>query len=312
MPETMRALVARRSAPEGVELAEVPAPEPTPSEALVEVRATSLNRGEVRRLASRAEGTVPGWDVAGVVARPAADGSGPAEGERVVGLVGEGAWAELAAVPTGRLAPLPETLAFEAAATLPVAGLTAVFALDAAAPLLGRGVLVTGASGGVGRFAVQLAHHGGARVTAVVGSSERGEGLAELGAEEVVTELAPDGEPLDAILDSVGGPALAAALRRVAPLGTVVTFGNSSGEPTTFDVASFYPPSGARLVALRVFDELERRGSGVRELRFLAEAVADGRLDPQVSMTTSWRDAGSAIRELLERRVRGKAVLTID
>ena len=163
----MRALVARPSAPYGLELGEVEAPAPRASEALVSVRAVSLNRGEARYLPRRREGTVHGWDVAGVVEREAADGSGPAAGERVVGLVSEGAWAELAAVPTARLAPLPGSVSFEQAATLPVAGLTAVRALAVGAPLLGRRVLVTGAAGGVGRFAVQLARRAGAHVTAV-------------------------------------------------------------------------------------------------------------------------------------------------
>jgi NADPH2:quinone reductase len=270
MTERMRALVARHAAPQGVELAEVAAPEPEPDQTLVAVRASSLNRGEVRRLPARPEGSVPGWDVAGVVAAPATDGSGPAEGEEVVGLVNEGAWAELAAVPTARLTQLPNGVGFEAAATLPVAGLTAVRALDAAGPLLGRRVLVAGAAGGVGRFAVQLARSGGAHVTGVAGGAQRAEGLTELGADEVIEQLSPDGQPFDVILESVGGPTLAAALRRVAPGGAIVTFGSSSGEPTTFDVSAFYPRSGARLIGLRVFDELARHASGVRDLSCLA------------------------------------------
>jgi NADPH:quinone reductase len=309
---TMRALVARPSAPNGVELGEVEAPSPRPGDALVEVRAVSLNRGEARYLPRRQEGTVHGWDVAGVVRQAAADDSGPGEGARVVGLVDEGAWAELAAVPTLRLAELPSGTSFEDAATLPVAGLTALYGLAAGAPLLGRRVLVTGAAGGVGRFAVQLAHRGGAHVTAVARTPERAEGLRELGADEVVDELKPEGDAIDVILESVGGASLAAALGRVAPEGTVVAFGISSGEPTTFDVSSFYPHAGARLYALRVFDEIARRGSAVPDLRFLAEEVAAGRLDTQISLTSSWREAGAALDALVGRRVRGKAVLTID
>jgi NADPH2:quinone reductase len=255
---------------------------------------------------------VHGWDVAGVVERGAADGSGPGEGERVVGLVSEGAWAELAAVPTARLAALPREVGFEDAATLPVAGMTAVRALDVAGSLLGRRVLITGASGGVGRFAIQLARDGGAHVTGVSSSPERAEGLAEIGADEVIGELTPEGESFDAILESVGGQSLAAALARVAPWGTVVCFGNSSGQKTTFDVSPFYALPGARLYGLRVFDELDRTGSAVRDLSLLAELVADGRLDPQVSVIRSWREAGETLEDLIERRVRGKAVLTID
>jgi NADPH:quinone reductase len=98
----------------------------------------------------------------------------------------------------------------------------------------------------------------------------------------------------------------------VAPWGTIVSFGNSSGERTSFDVSPFYALPGARLYGMRVFDELERNGSGVRDLRVLAERVAQGRLDPQVGVTRSWREAGETLEDLVERRVRGKAVLTID
>ena len=308
----MRALLARRSAPHGLELGETDSPQPEANQALVAVRAVSLNRGEARYLPRREEGTVHGWDVAGVVERGAADGSGPSEGERVVGLVTEGAWAEQVAVPTARMAALPGEVSFEDAATLPVAGMTAVRALEVAGPLLGRRVLVTGASGGVGRFAIQLARDGGAHVTGVSSSPERAEGLAEIGANEVVGELSAEGEPFDVILESVGGASLAAAIARVAPWGTIVTFGNSSSEQTTFDVSPFYALPGARLYGLRVFDELDRHGSGVRDLRFLAERVAAGRLDTQIGVTRSWREAGETLEDLIERRVRGKAVLTID
>src|SRR5919198_3712019 len=111
----MRALVADRSAPAGVSLREAPDPEPGPGEAVVEVRAVSLNRGEVRRMPLREEGTIPGWDVAGVMIE------GPLAGTRVVGLADEGAWAERVAVPTNRMASLPDEVTFEAASTLPVA-----------------------------------------------------------------------------------------------------------------------------------------------------------------------------------------------
>ena len=308
----MRALLARPSAPHGLELGETDTPKPERHEALVAVRAVSLNRGEARYLPRREEGTVPGWDVAGVVERAAADGSGPAEGERVVGLLSEGAWAELAAVPTDRLAALPDEVSFEDAATLPVAGMTAVRALEVAGPLLGRRVLVTGASGGVGRFAVQLARDCGAHITGVSSSPERAEGLAEIGADEVIGELTGEGERFDAILESVGGSSLAAALARVAPWGRIVSFGNSSGEETTFNVSPFYALPGARLHGLRVFDEVDRHGSGVRDLRLLSERVAAGRLDTQIGVTRSWREAGDALEDLIERRVRGKAVLIID
>jgi NADPH:quinone reductase-like Zn-dependent oxidoreductase len=290
----MRALVADGS---GVSFAEAPDPRADASHALVEVKAVSLNRGEVRRLPARKPGTIPGWDVAGVLQ----------DGTRVVGLADEGGWAELAALPKDRLAVIPEDVSFEAASTLPVAGLTALRALEVGGPLLGRRVLVTGAAGGVGRYAIQLAHRAGAHVTGVVRNAERGEGLRELGADELITELEPEGENFDLLLESVGGASLAAALTRVAPEGTVVAFGASSPEPTTFDVSRFYGRGGSKLYGLRVFDELARHRSGVRDLELLLAA----RLDPQIDFVTSWDDHETAITALMERRVAGKAVLTV-
>src|SRR5207237_8287659 len=115
-------------------------------------RAVSLNRGEFRRLQWETDGWRPGYDVAGVVEAPAADGSGPRTGARVIGLLPNGAWAERVAVPARYVAPIPDALSFAAAATVPVAGLTPLAALAHGGSLLKRRVLITGAAGGVGRF----------------------------------------------------------------------------------------------------------------------------------------------------------------
>ena len=309
----MLALVANRSARGHIAIGEVEAPTAAPGEALVEVRAVSLNRGEVRRLADQEEGSIPGWDLAGVVAQAASDGSGPPAGARVVGLVRSGAWAQRVCAPTETLTELPEAVSFTAAAALPVAGLTAYRTLARGGLALGKRVLVTGASGGVGRLAVQLAGRAGAHVTAVVGSPQRGQGLTELGAEEIVVGFEPDGPPFDLVLESVGGASLAAGLARIAPGGTIVSFGNSSREPTTFEVSAFYgQASGARLEAFLIFTDLARHGGGAEDLRMLAELVAHDRLDPQIALETSWKGAADPIEALLDRRLAGKAVLLLD
>ena len=304
----MRALVVTPDPPH-LELAGADDPSPLPNEALVDVYAFSINRGESRRLPEQPPGFVPGWDVAGVVARSAEDGSGPGEGRRVVGLVGSGAWAERAAVPTGVLAELPDEVSFAAASTLPVAGLTA-YRMIGLTSVLGRTLLVTGASGGVGRFAVQLGARAGARVTAIARDAERARGLTELGASDVLTELSPEGERFDVILESVGGASLAAALQRVAPGGWVISFGDSSRDDVRFQASSFYRSAGARLYGFMIFREL-RNGAGSRDLRHLAELVAAGALDPQVSLEAGWEDAAGAIEALLARRLQGKAVLHV-
>lgn len=304
----MRALVSKQSAP-FAELAEVPDPEPRPDEALVEVHAISLNRGETRRLEQLEPGSVTGWDLAGTVRQSAKD-SGPPEGARVVGLKNTGAWAELAAVKLEHLAELPDGISFEQAATLPVAGLTALRALEIAGFVLGKRVLVTGASGGVGRFAIQLAKLGGAHVT---GIARRTEGLNELGADEVKAEIDLEGPLYDVVIDGVGGPVLGSAIQRVAPGGTLVSFASTVTEPVSYPSRELFARApGARLYGFYLFAELDHTRSGSADLRRLADLVAGKRLDPQIDLTLSWSDAAQAIEALLDRRVNGKAVLTVD
>src|SRR6266700_1123919 len=147
--DTMLALVNTPSAPIPVELHEVAEPEPAPDEAIVEVHAFSLNRGELALLAGRPEGWRPGQDIAGVVVKAAADGSGPKEGTRVVALVDGAGWAQRAAAHTARMATLPDNVSFASAATLPVSGLTALRTLRYGGSLLGHFVLITAASADV-------------------------------------------------------------------------------------------------------------------------------------------------------------------
>jgi NADPH:quinone reductase-like Zn-dependent oxidoreductase len=304
----MLALVTTPNAAVPVELREVPEPRPAPNEALVEVQAFSLNRGELRLLQIRPEGWRPGQDISGVVVQSASDGSGPRAGARVVALTDNAGWAQRAAVPAHRMAVLPDDVRFEDAAALPVAGLTALRALRHGAPLLGKRVLVTGAAGGVGHLATQLAARSGARVTAVVGSPERGRHLR--GADEIVEGIENAQGLFALILESAGGPSLAAAIAHIEANGVIVVFGNSSGEPTPISFRDFAEHANARVQSFSYFrSEAEERFAP--DLALLVSLVADGSLKPQL-VERSWRDIAQIGPQLRERRIPGKAVFHID
>lgn len=289
-------------------MSDVPEPEPAPHEVLVEVRAASVNFLDVAyRDAYLPPGGVPGVDAAGVVLTPAVDGSGPPAGSRVVTFAMGGAWAQRRAVPSADTAVLPGEVDLADAAALPGAGVTALQALRRLGPLLGRRVLVTGASGGVGRFAVQLAALAGAHVVAAVGGAARGAGLTGIGAREVVTDLTDVREPVAGVIENVGGPLLGQAFALLDEDGLVVSIGQASGRPTTvdFEAERRRGPGGRRIEAFVV-------GLGMGpDLTVLLDLVARGALDPQVSRRESWMRFADVARDLRDRRIVGKAVLEI-
>lgn len=304
----MRALVNTANPEKPVEIRDVPEPEPEPNEAIVEVRAMAVNRGELRLMAGRPEGWRPGQDIAGVIVRAAEDGAGPNEGDRVVALVDQAGWAERAPALTSRIAVLPENVSFEAAATLPVAGLTALRALRLGGPLLGKRVLVTGAAGGVGHFAVQLASRAGAQVTGIVSRAGRGAELAKLPGVNLMVGYDNLNSPFDLVLESVGGASLAAALRTVSDDGDIAIFGNSAGEETSLSFRDFR--GLARIHAFHVYATREPPTFG-EDLGLLASLIGSGDLHPQVGYAGPWSDPRPAFFALRDRELEGKAVLRI-
>jgi NADPH:quinone reductase len=317
MPEQIRAIIVDPAAPGRLAIRDVGLRDPDRDEVRVRVTAISLNRGETRRAVQMAEpGWRPGWDFAGVVERTAADGSGPAKGTRVVGILPSGAWAERVNCRTHAVAALPAKVTDAQAATLPVAGLTALHALRQGGLLLGRKVLIDGASGGVGHLACQLASAAGAIVWGQVRRPESQAVIADVctGGVVVSRDLAaarPNG-PFWLIVDSLGGPALAAALAMLQPNGTCVTLGVSDAPSLTFESRDFFGTGGARLYGLTLFHELMSVERGSVGLALLADLIGAGRLKPQIAVEAKWGEIGEVARRLIDRDFPGKAVLHID
>lgn len=305
----MKALVPAGRPDALVALADTGLPEPQPGEALVKVEAFSVNRGEIFQLEQPRPGTRPGKDIAGLVVQAAADGTGPAAGERVVGHPEAGGWAEYAAVPTAALAPLPDSVPAVPAAALPLAGLTALRLLRSAGSVAGRRILLTGASGGVGHYVTELAANSGADITVVTATAERGQRLAALGATSVVHDIDTSAGPFDLVLEATGGKNLALGVDRLAPAGTLIWFGQASRDPATlsfFDILG-----GPQTVTIRSFAYWDSPVPYGRDLAVLVRLVATGRLHPEIGRLAGWADAAATLTDLYERRIRGNAVLTI-
>lgn len=300
----MQRLIPTGEAARPVAFAEVPQPVPGPDEALVKVEAFAPNRGETFLLERSRPELMPGKDVAGLVVQAAADGSGPGIGTRVVGHPAQGGWAEYAAVPTHSLVVLPDSVDSVRAAALPLAGITALRLLRTAGSLVGRRVLLTGASGGVGHYVTELAVGAGAELTAVTATPERGERLAEMGA-KVVHQVAAAEGPFDVVLESTGGPDLALALTKVRPGGLLVWFGQASRTPVSLDF--FQLLGGPERVTIRHFHYAGAPYGS--DLSALVSLVEQGRLHPEITRVTDWAQTADTLVDLRERRIRGKAVL---
>jgi NADPH2:quinone reductase len=301
----MRALVADPLAASTMRVAQVDEPVPGADYVVVEVHHASLNHGDLNDAVSGrvAPGRVLGSDVAGVVVRGSDDGSGPGVGKRVVALA-EGAFAERVAIPSQSVAEIPDGLDLSAAAGLPVAGLAALRSLRASGSLLGRRVLITGAGGGVGTFAIQLAAAAGAFPIAATGTLGRAGYLRDLGAKQVVTDLDEIDAPIDVVIDSVGGPQLVRAWDLLAPGGCIQSVGWTSGTPAEFPpYATIGPPK-----SLNAYLTLGAAGG---DLAVLARLAATGRLDVPIGWRGSWDGFADAVAALRGRRVQGKAILEI-
>ena len=299
----MRALVPTNDE-RFVQMAEVDEPSVADGQVLIEVEAFSINRGELTLLESGRPNWRPGQDVAGVVLDSPPDG--PPTGARVVALADWEGWAERVAVPGERVAVLPDDLSTTQAAALPLAGVTALRLLRRAGSVLGERLLITGASGGVGHFLAQLATAAGASVTAVTRSTERGQRLEQLGA--TVVQRVEDAEgPFSVILESVAGEVFSAAMAKAARDALVLWFGHGSRQPITLTFSTRDYPG----VNIEIFSYHYTPVARDEDLATLVRLVSNGQLDIEIGRQESWEHTSGVLADLRDRKIRGKAVLTV-
>ena len=325
----MRAIVYNQYGPPDVlGLAEVAQPELKPREILVRVRAAALNpldwhfiRGEPApmRLSGKPKQRIPGADIAGVVESVGPGATRFRAGDEVFGVCRSGALAEYAAGPEGRFARKPAALSFEQAAGIPVAGCTALRALrDHGKLRAGQSVLVNGAAGGVGTFAVQLAKAFDAEVTGVC-STRNIELVRSLGAAQVIDYSVEDftrqSKRYDLILGVAGNATVADMRRALAPRGRLVIVGGGVGRDAQSAITI---PGILKLMITALASTLGQQrvvmllASHIRadELEVIADLATAGRLTTVVDRVYALGDAAEAVRHVEAGHARGKVVIT--
>lgn len=324
----MTAVVAPRYGSSDVlRVEEVPRPAPAAHEVLVRVRAAAVASGDVHLLTGRPylirlmgfgvrkpKDPVIGHDLAGEVVAVGSAVTSFRAGDLVYGATGFGAFAEYACVDEATLAPKPAGLGFEQAAALPDSGMTALQGLrDVGGLRAGQSVLINGASGGVGSFAVQIAKAMGARVTAVC-STRHVEFVRELGADRVIDYTRADfveaSERYDVLLDLAGNRRLSDYRKVLAPEGVFVS---SAGAPG----GDWFGPMLwiGKVVVTNLFVRQTLRPLLMKprraDLDYLSELVENGKLRPAIERSYSLREAPTAIAHVAEGHAQGKTVLIV-
>ncbi|MEU7134425.1 NADP-dependent oxidoreductase [Streptomyces sp. NPDC046261] len=296
--------------PEVLRVEETAVPSPGPGELLLRTEAIGVTLPVVRKVR---EGGMPlpagvGGEVAGEIIAVGPEVTGFAVGDRVTGLCFADGYADHAVLRAAMASPVPPGVDAADAVALVRCGLVALGAYEAARPAEGESVLVTAAAGGSGHLAVQLAKARGAgRVVAAVGSAAKADFVRSLGADEVVTyEDASWGEPVDIVLDAVGGELLSPALAALAPGGRLVAYSSGGGTIEAYDLLVGAKSAIGFQMALIARDRPELMERWRRELW---ELYASGRVRPRVHVELPLEDAAKA-HEIIEARAnQGKVIL---
>ncbi|MFD8863613.1 zinc-binding alcohol dehydrogenase family protein [Streptomyces sp. NPDC059590] len=294
--------------PETLFQEEVPVPDPGAGELLVRTEAIGVTLPVVRKVR---EGTQPiplGGELAGEVVRVGQGVSGYAPGDRVTGLCFGYGYAEYALLHTAMASPVPAGATAKDAVALVRSGVVALGALEAARPEKGESVLVTAAASGVGHLALQLARlRGASRVVAAVSDPAKADFVRSVGADAVVTyEQDGWGEPVDIVLDAVGGQLLTPAVKALAPGGRLVAYSSGGGTIEAYDLLAGGKSAIGFQVAIVARTRPERYAGWIEELWRL---FGEGALRPTVHAEFALADAARAHATIEGRANRGKVVL---
>lgn len=318
----MKAAVAHSPGHEGVlRYEEVTDPECGPAQVRIRVRSAGVNRGDLSRRAgvSRAANLtwplIIGWDVAGEIESVGSSVRGRSVGERVVALIPQGGYAELALAPGTDVVLLPDNVSFDEAASLPVAYLTAWYALLRRAGLQrGETALIQAGASGVGVAGIQIAKNQGATVIATAGSNEKVEFCHRLGADHAMNYTNRDllqeagritaNTGVDVVLESVGGETLVKSLEVLASSGRLISVGNTSRQPAHLDIATII----AKRCRIEGFSLLAQTGLP-QELSNLVQEVSRGAFRPVIDRVYPLEEAAAAHRYIGERHNMGKVIL---
>jgi NADPH:quinone reductase-like Zn-dependent oxidoreductase len=311
-----------------LELRDVERPSIGDEDVLIAVRAAGVDPGvwhlmTGRPILVRAMGfgltkpkvAVRGRDVAGVVEAVGAKVTRFQPGDEVYGTCESGSFAEFAAAPEGQLALKPTNLSFEQAATVPISGVTALQGVrDCGGVLAGQRVMVIGAAGGVGSFAVQIAKAMGATVTAVCSTSKADLARA-IGADDVIDytqqEIDRDGATYDVIVDTAGNRPLSVLRRAMTPTGTLVIVGGEHGGGALlggFD-RQLRAPLASMLGKQRLRGLVAKEGA--KDLEAMTALIESGTVTPVMDRTYALAQAPDAIRHVAEGHAAGKVAITI-
>jgi len=317
----MKAALVRQPGDESaIRYEDVPDPQGGEGQVVIQVKAASINRGDLSRRAGTYGGdTYPlivGWDVAGVVESVGAGVTERKPGDRVVAVVANGGYAEKVASLVLATVPLPDSLSFEEAACLPVVYLTSWFALMVRARLQkGETVLIQAGASGVGMAGIQIAKLFGATVISTAGGPEKVAFVRELGADHVVDYLRQDfleevrritnGAGVNVVLESVGGETLIKSIEALTFAGRLVSVGNTVRQPAPVDVSVLHSKA-ISLFGLQMASDPFALPPVLAEI---VERAGKGELRPVIDRTFPLSEAAEAHRYVAQRKNRGKVLL---